>query len=563
VNIGSNSNMCVTQCLRRRRGIFGLALVLVGTSCTEGAGAPAAPSPPPSPRIIAPTITSQPQSTSVNQGQTATFTVSASGSAPFDYQWRRNGTPVAGATTPAFVLASASASDDGAEFTVAVSNAAGTVVSSAARLSVRTAPSIRVEPGNQTVLSGTPALFSVTADGTAVTYQWRRNGKPIPGATQREYAVGFPLAGDHGATYSVIVTNDLGSASSREATLTVNAGNGLRANSFANAKAINEGPVDIPTLWWQPARALGEFFGSGSRDLFVATQVYDWDKPQSEARPGELQFWRRGGAGFTRDPAKIDSAVGCIHPRTVVVADFNRDARPDAFVACHGYDRPPFPGEPNRLVLSLPNGTYTNRVIGPSGFYHGAVAADVTGDGHIDIVVTDNSSAVAAVQVLVNDGTGRFTLRADLLPIGRGGYFTAGAADVNGDGRIDLLLAGHEWESAPTIVLLNDGSGSFAKVRPVTLPAVQNEGVILDFAVFDANGDGVNEVYVLRTSGGDGTFYESRVVQRVLWPTLESTILLRQRPAQWLPFMIPRFQSGSYALVADITYFTDFLVRVP
>lgn len=51
------------------------------------------------------------------------------------------------------------------------------------------------------------------------------------------------------------------------------------------------------------------------------------------------------------------------------------------------------------------------------------------------------------------------------------------------------------------------------------LPAVANEGVVLDFTVLDADGDGANEIYVVRTSGGDGTFYQSRTVQRVLTGT--------------------------------------------
>jgi hypothetical protein len=237
--------------------------------------------------------------------------------------------------------------------------------------------------------------------------------------------------------------------------------------------------------------------------------------------PGEFQFWRWSGGSYVKDEAKVANATGCIHPRKAVVADFNKDQRPDIFVVCYGYDKPPFPGEASHVLLSQPGGVYTSKAVGQAGFYHGATALDIKNDGNIDVVVTNNF-APKAVFAFVNDGQGTFTARTDLLPIGAGTYFTVEAADVDGDGRIDLLAGGHDWEGAETVVLINNGSGSFAGVTPQVLPRVQNEGVVLDFVVLDADRDGVNEIYVLRTSGGDGTFYQSRTVQKVQWPSLAS-----------------------------------------
>ncbi len=514
-----------------------------------------------SPATTSVSITVQPQDMAVDAGSNATFSVSVAGDPPVAFQWRRDGSDIAGATSSTHTLPSVSGSDNGAQFSVRLSNSVSTLTSSVARLTVRTAPTLTAQPQHRAVLSGVPATFSVTASGSSLTYVWKRNGIPIPGATRSSYSVGFPLAGDSGAVYSVAVSNSVGSVTSTNASLTVNSGTGTRPTSFGNAKARNLTALVAPVHVHQTGRAFADFFGDGQLGLFTATLVYDWNRPEAEARQGELQFWRASGGTYVRDTAKVDNATGCIHPRTAVVADFNADQRPDVFLVCHGYDRAPFPGEANRLVLSQPGGLYTNRAVGPVGFYHGVTAMDVNNDGHVDVVVTD-TRAQQSVFVYANDGQGNFVARSDLVSLGRKNYFTLGAADVDGDGRTDLLVGGHDWEGASTAVLLNTGTGSFAAVTPVILPAVPNEGVVLDFSILDAGRDGVNEIYVLRTSGGDGTFYQSRTVQKVEWPSLAATVLVTGRPATWIPFIQPVFTNGVYRLVPDVPI-DGFSVAIP
>ena len=84
---------------------------------------------------IAPTISSQPQNLTVAAGQQASFSVTASGSAPLQYQWQRNGANIANATAPTLTF-TATAADNGAAFRAVVSNAAGSVTSNAATLTV-------------------------------------------------------------------------------------------------------------------------------------------------------------------------------------------------------------------------------------------------------------------------------------------------------------------------------------------------------------------------------------------------------------------------------------------
>jgi hypothetical protein len=83
-----------------------------------------------------PSITSQPQSVSVTVGQPATFAVGVTGTGPFTYQWRRNGTAIAGATSDTYTIAATTTADNGAQFSVQVTNGLGSVTSNAATLTV-------------------------------------------------------------------------------------------------------------------------------------------------------------------------------------------------------------------------------------------------------------------------------------------------------------------------------------------------------------------------------------------------------------------------------------------
>jgi len=94
----------------------------------------------------APTITQQPVSVTKDPGQTATFTVVASSSTTPSYQWRKNGVNISGATSSTLTLANVQLSD-AAFYTVAVSNAGGSVTSSQAQLVVTSSP-VAVGTGN-------------------------------------------------------------------------------------------------------------------------------------------------------------------------------------------------------------------------------------------------------------------------------------------------------------------------------------------------------------------------------------------------------------------------------
>ena len=179
------------------------------------------------PAPVAPVISTQPANQTVTAGQTATFTVTATGSSTLTYQWQKNGTNIAGATSSSYTTPATTTSDSGSTFRVVVSNSSGTTTSNAATLTVNVsavAPSITTQPANQTVTAGLAATFSLTATGTApLSYQWQKNGSNISGATSSSYTTPATTTSDSGSTFKVVVSNSAGTVTSNAATLTVNA----------------------------------------------------------------------------------------------------------------------------------------------------------------------------------------------------------------------------------------------------------------------------------------------------------------------------------------------------
>jgi hypothetical protein len=227
---------------------------------TNGAGSVTSDSAVLTVSLIPPVIASPPVDQTVTAGQSATFSVVASGSV-LSYQWKRDGGDIPGATGSSYTLPAVSLADDGASFTVVVTNGAGTVESAAAILRVSVdAPTIVSQPASQTVVEGSSVVFEVTASGQALSYQWLRDGTPIPGATEPSYTLSAVTLAEDGAGFSVVVTNVAGSVTSQVATVQVQLA----------APVITASPVGVTVDEGQPATFTVEAQGS---ELF-----YQWQR---------------------------------------------------------------------------------------------------------------------------------------------------------------------------------------------------------------------------------------------------------------------------------------------
>lgn len=179
---------------------------------------------------VGPAITRQPTGQTVMVGSDVTFSVVATGTPPLSYQWRFNGTNIAGATDSVLILNNVQTNNAGA-YSVLVTNAVDATTSEPATLTVSlvpVAPLIVVPPSNVAVTQGLSATFSVIASGTEpLGYFWRKgitpvvdDGGRVSGATTPTLTITDVQHGDAG-NYSVLVTNAAGATSSAPATLTV------------------------------------------------------------------------------------------------------------------------------------------------------------------------------------------------------------------------------------------------------------------------------------------------------------------------------------------------------
>lgn len=85
-------------------------------------------------------------------------------------------------------------------------------------------PLILSQPSSATVALGQTAKFTVVARATRPSYQWKRNGAAISGATSSSYTTPAVVASANGTQFTVTVTDFAGSVTSNAATLTVSSG---------------------------------------------------------------------------------------------------------------------------------------------------------------------------------------------------------------------------------------------------------------------------------------------------------------------------------------------------
>jgi len=254
--------------------------------------------------------------------------------------------------------------------------------------------------------------------------------------------------------------------------------------------------------------------GDGKPDLLVANLA------QGALNHGSVGVLLGNGDGTFQAVVTYDS--GDDNAVAVVVADVNGDGKPDLLVANLGT----VAGGTVGVLLGNGDGTFQAAVIyGSGGDEASSVAvADVNGDGKPDLVVANCSPGCqteGVVSVLLGNGNGTFQTAAS-FDSGGSGTVSVAVADVSGDGKPDLVVANQCLSSTNCTngtvgVLLGNGNATF---QPVVTYGSGGSGRAFDgsVTVADINGDGKPDVLVANTGSssvgvllgnGDGTFQAS------------------------------------------------------
>lgn len=193
-----------------------------------------------------PVFTTHPTGATIFPGDALTLTVEATGNSALTYQWQKNGAAIPGATSPTYVIASATAADDGVYTCLALNTQYGvsaTAVSNPATVIVKLSPAITSEPANRTVMSGQPATFSLTAKGQGLTYAWYKDGTLLPSSNTPSYTTAATTLADDQAQFWCVVSNGHPpDATSAHVTLTVTPA-ASQFNASSQSLTVGEGVI--------------------------------------------------------------------------------------------------------------------------------------------------------------------------------------------------------------------------------------------------------------------------------------------------------------------------------
>lgn len=258
--------------------------------------------------------------------------------------------------------------------------------------------------------------------------------------------------------------------------------------SYTNVRAN-----DLPLTQYDGAEAFGyDFDGDGDIDIVRLEFSY----PFSQVYSGQVKVFRNEGNFNFVDVTDdlIDEPMFPDHARDSEIADFDGDGVDELYIACHGYDAPPFPGSPN-LLLNYRDGKILNEfesAFDPAridGFTHGSATADCDCDGDADILELNLEPYLFS-----NDGSGNFSRSP--FPLNAEYWMESTFIDFDADGDADLVIGSASDTPQPSKLLVNNGQGVFEEREGVNLPEGGYGDVtgVNTIKAADFDGDGLEDL---------------------------------------------------------------------
>jgi subtilisin family serine protease len=251
------------------------------------------------PAALPPRIVVHPESRTAVTGSSVSLVVVASGTPPFQYQWRKGETALPGETNQTLTLTSVALSDAGA-YSVTISNGAGIDSSRDAILSVvqlQLAPTITKHPTAHSLNEGDSLELVVEATGLGpFSYEWLRDGLPLPGAVGSEYVRDNAVSGDAGV-YQARVSNPFGSSVSEAIRVEVRIPSPALGEAVGNPGFILTTEGDSP--WFRQ-----EAVSQDGVDALQSGPVENSRMSRLSAQvtgPGQLSFWWKVSSEYGYD----------------------------------------------------------------------------------------------------------------------------------------------------------------------------------------------------------------------------------------------------------------------
>jgi hypothetical protein len=412
----------------------------------------------------------------IKEGESLWLNFAVEGDQPMTYQWFKNGELLPGQINPSVTITSATVADEGL-YSLQVSNSRGSA-SEEVQLTVATPPRFLSDPQSISIGAGSEAVFSVAVHGTGLSYQWLKDGTPIPNATNSILSIA-DVRGANAGIYSVFVTNSLGSATSAGAELTIipipiitsqPVGRFILAGSPLTLSVTEESDLLVNFQWWKD----GEILSNATSSFLVLTNAAEEDS----------------GSYFVIVENSFGTATSDITD-VIVVPPLQIVTQPKSQTVIEGFplklsvgvsgsgaiqytwfkDGIVIPNATNAL-LSIPSATF-----GDAGKYNAVVSDPVS-------TATSNPAVIKVQEPLPDELAGRIVI--ETLPSGKVVIEASGIPGETYDVEASQSLDSGDWVIIATEVVDATGTfqidapsapdGGFWVIRTVRRPASNSAG---------------------------------------------------------------------------------------